>query len=375
MLKNNTLKKNIILLYPYFNGSSGAFNRYILLEDLIKKINIPVKLILMKDKKYNSIFLNTFFRIIKFLKVEFLIFYYSILKDYYFITDFNPSILALFSSRTIIQIHDISWEKKEFARHNSFFYFIFLYFIRNYSNILTVSKTSKQAIEKFSGRKKDIMYLYASVNKEFIEISNKIAKNELLKKDFINKALNLDLPNIIYIATLTPRKCHLDLLEALSKTKTLFNVNLVGFPTSKKIRKLIENKTTNNGNRIRSNINYFPELSQKELCTLLLYSSAYVSTSKNEGFGLPVLEASLYGIPLIIRDIDINRELFPNSNFFQSTNELSKLLDEINPLTNFELQKRKKTLSQINEENLMKIFNYSTLSNKLKNIFESNLNF
>ena len=365
------MNKNVILLYPYFNGTSGAFNRYLLLKDLIKKINIPVKLILINERKYNSIFLKIFFRLVKFLKVELLIFYYSILKDYYFITDFNPSILALFSNRIFIQIHDLSWKEKEFARHNSFSYFIFLFFIRNYSNILTVSKTSKLAIENFSGRKKEISYLYNSVNRGFIQESNTIANIELLKKDFINKALNLNLPNIIYIATLTPRKCHLDLLEALSKTKTLFNVNLVGYPTSKKIRHLIESKKTINGNRIRSNINYFPKLSQKELCTLLLYSSAYISTSKNEGFGIPVLEAALYDIPLIIRDIDINRELFSNSKFFQSTNELSKLLDEIKPLPNIEIKKRKESLANINEENLMKIFNYSTLSNKLQNLLES----
>lgn len=366
-----TINKNIILLYPYFNGRSGAFNRYLLLRDLIKKNNIPVKLILIKEKKYNSIFLKTFFRLSKFLRIEVLIFYYTILKDFYFITDFNPSILALFSNRIIIQIHDISWVKKEFTRHNRFFYIIFLYFIRNYSKILTVSKTSKLSIENFSGRKKEILYLYNSVNREFIKKSKKIANNNLKKKDFIFNALNLDLPNIIYIATLTPRKCHIDLLEALAKTKSLFNVNLVGYPTSTRVRKLIESKKTIGGNRIRSNINYFPKLSQKDLCTILLYSSAYVSTSKNEGFGIPVLEAALYKIPLIIRDIDINRELFSNSKFFKSTNELSKLLDELKPLTNIEIKKRKESLSKINEENLMKKFNYSTLSNKLKNIFDS----
>ncbi len=365
------MNKKVILLYPYFNGSSGAFNRYILLKDLIKKLNINVKLILLKEKRYNSIFFKTFFRLIKFLRVEVLIFYYSILKNYYFITDFNPSILALFSSRIIIQIHDISWTKREYARHNSFFYFVFLYFIRNYSNILTVSKTSRISIKKFSGRKKEIFYLYNSVNREFIKNSNKISNNEFLRKDFVNYALNLDLPNITYIATLTPRKCHIDLLEALSKTKNLFNINLVGYPTSKKIRNLIESKTTINGNRIRSNINYFPKLSQKDLCTLLLYSSAYVSTSYNEGFGIPVLEAALYQIPLIIRDIEINRELFSNSKFFKSTNELSNFLDEIKPLTNIQIKKRKESISKINEENLMKIFNYSTLSNKLKKLFES----
>ena len=54
------MSKNIILLYPYFNRKSCALNRYLLLEELIKKINIPVKLILIKDKKYNSIFLKIF---------------------------------------------------------------------------------------------------------------------------------------------------------------------------------------------------------------------------------------------------------------------------------------------------------------------------
>ena len=278
--------------------------------------------------------------------------------------------MALFSSRTIIQIHDISWERKEFARHNSFFYTILTFFIKNYSKILTVSKTSKIAIERFSGRKKEIFYLYNSVDREFIKQSNNIALiDKPLRNDFINKALNLDLPNIIYIATLTPRKCHFDLIEALSKTKTLLNVNLIGYPTSKKIRSLIESKTTIDGNRIKSNINYFPKICQKDLCTLLLYSSTYVSTAKNEGFGIPVLEAALYSVPLIIRDIDINRELFPNSKFFSSINELSKLFDELKPLTKIELNKRKKSLLKISEDNLLEMFNYSTLSNELKNLF------
>ncbi len=251
------MNKNVILLYPYFNYKSGALNRYVLLQELLKKINIPVKLILIKDKNHNSFFFKIFFRIIKFFRVEFLIFYYSILKNHFFITDFNPSILALFSSRTIIQIHDISWERKEFARHNSFFYTILTFFIKNYSKILTVSKTSKIAIERFSGRKKEIFYLYNSVDREFIKQSNNIALiDKPLRNDFINKALNLDLPNIIYIATLTPRKCHFDLIEALSKTKTLLNVNLIGYPTSKKIRSLIESKTTIDGNRIKSNLLY-----------------------------------------------------------------------------------------------------------------------
>ena len=132
----------------------------------------------------------------------------------------------------------------------------------------------------------------------------------LIKNSNTSRIINTSLPNILYIATLIPRKCHLDLLEALSKAECLLNVNFVGLPIDEKIFELIQTKKTLKGNLIKSNINYFPKLSQKELCNLLLYSSAYISTSLNEGFGIPVLEAKLYKVPLIIRDIDINRELF-----------------------------------------------------------------
>ena len=54
------MNKNVILLYPYFNYKSGALNRYVLLQELLKKINIPVKLILIKDKNHNSFFFKIF---------------------------------------------------------------------------------------------------------------------------------------------------------------------------------------------------------------------------------------------------------------------------------------------------------------------------
>ena len=52
--------------------------------------------------------------------------------------------------------------------------------------------------------------------------------------ELVNKDIDKNIPNILYIATLTPRKSHVDLLEALSRTNSFFNVNLVGLPTNKK---------------------------------------------------------------------------------------------------------------------------------------------
>ena len=298
-----------------------------------------------------------------------LIFYYCLVRNYYFITDFNPSIIALFAKKVFIQIHDLSWTNRNFARHNSFFYKFFLFFIRNYSNIITVSNSSKLSIRNLTGRKKNISYIYNSVTCDFIKSSNYLArKKNIVNNKFISNSINFDLPNIIYIATLSPRKCHSDLLDALSKTKKKFNINLVGYPNDKKIKELIDINTNAKGKKILSNINYFQELSQNHLCSLLLFSSAYVSTSKYEGFGIPALEANLYNIPLIMRDIDINRELFPEANFFNSNKKLIRILDQIKPLSKSEMKNRRKILYDINEDNLNGLFNYSNLSNQLLNL-------
>ena len=364
------MNKKVILIYPYFCGVSGAYNRYLLLERLIKIFNLNLKFIILKDKKFHSNIAKFIHKFLKYLKVESLIIFYCIFKNQFLITDFNPSIVALFSKKVLIQIHDVSWVNNKFTRHSIFFYRIFKFFLKYYKNILTVSKTSLIAIKKVSGREKKINYLYNSVSCEFINESNNIGSENIdYETDIIHNNIDLNIPNLLYIATLTPRKSHVDLLEALSRTNSFFNVNLVGLPTNKKILDFIKSKKTFEGKNIKSQINYFPEISQRDLCKLLLFSSAYISTSMDEGFGIPVLEAQLYEIPLIIRDLDINRELFPHANFFNTTFELTDLLDEIKPLSKDKIIKRKKTLANISHSNLIEKYNHYNLSRKLENIF------
>ena len=47
-------EKKIILLYPYYSALCGAYNRYLLLEKLLKKNNFEVNLIILKDQSFNS---------------------------------------------------------------------------------------------------------------------------------------------------------------------------------------------------------------------------------------------------------------------------------------------------------------------------------
>ena len=58
------MNKKIVLLYPYYNGISGAYNRYLFLEKIIKKANFKVKFILLKDGNFNSVYPKFFYKLI-----------------------------------------------------------------------------------------------------------------------------------------------------------------------------------------------------------------------------------------------------------------------------------------------------------------------
>ena len=75
----------------------------------------------------------------------------------------------------------------------------------------------------------------------------------------------------------------------------------------------------------------------------------------------------MYKVPLIIRDIDINRELFPEASFFESTLQLANLLSEVKPISKIEIEDRKNCF-KICEDNIIEPFNYSNLSNNIRKI-------
>ena len=127
-------KKKVILLYPYYCGISGAYNRYLLLEKLFKKTNTKAKFILIKYQKFKFFLVNFIYKFLKFLKIKDFIFFYSVIKNFYFITDFNPSITALFSKNVFVQIHDVSWVNKNFVSDLFFIQYLVLLVLCKYTN-------------------------------------------------------------------------------------------------------------------------------------------------------------------------------------------------------------------------------------------------
>ncbi len=83
---------------------------------------------------------------------------------------------------------------------------------------------------------------------------------------------------------------------------------------------------------IRSNPRYGTSLiwhegyvSDDDLAALYAESDAYISASFAEGFGLPVTEAAAFGTPLILRDIQVYRELGGEGAFYFSGDSAESL--------------------------------------------------
>lgn len=136
--------------------------------------------------------------------------------------------------------------------------------------------------------------------------------------------------SFLCVATLEPRKAQeqvLDAIEVLWNKGIDANLVLVGHK-GWKVENLIEK------------ICYHPEhgkrlfwlegISDEYLAEIYKASTCLISASINEGFGLPLIEAARYGIPIVARDIPVFREVAGNHAFYfsgESANDLSNALE------------------------------------------------
>jgi len=147
---------------------------------------------------------------------------------------------------------------------------------------------------------------------------------------------NNDLPviegrYILTVGTIEPRKNHLQLIEAFENLRNsrikLVIAGSIGWK-SKKIVTRIKNSTK------KDSIKLMGRVSNKTLANLYQNAEMMVYPSYYEGFGLPVLEAMQYGIPVLCSDSSSLPEVggkaalyFPLGNIPALTQLISEVLD------------------------------------------------
>lgn len=125
-------------------------------------------------------------------------------------------------------------------------------------------------------------------------------------------------PSLLMVGTLEPRKGHaqalaaLDCLWAQGLDLNLILVGGAGWPHESAVnRRAIQALTERITGHAELGRRLFwpPDVSDGALALLYRRASALLAAAEHEGFGLPLIEAAGHGLPLIVRDIPVFREI------------------------------------------------------------------
>ena len=148
--------------------------------------------------------------------------------------------------------------------------------------------------------------------------------------DFFKSICSTEKTNFLAVSTIEPRKGYDELISAFeSALDKGNNVNLLivgrkGWKYKETVKKIINSKYYNNS------IFWFSDCNDEMLGVLYSLADCFVTNSYYEGFGLGIIEASNRGLPLLLRDIPINREVSNGQAlYFKTETDLVEILGNI----------------------------------------------
>ncbi|MBU2849777.1 glycosyltransferase family 4 protein [Acidithiobacillus ferrivorans] len=136
-------------------------------------------------------------------------------------------------------------------------------------------------------------------------------------------------PTLLMVGTVEPRKGHapaLDALEMLWKEGTDINLVIVGkegWRSHDLVRRLRRHPQRN------KQLFWLEKASDALLMQLYAQSTALLAASFAEGFGLPLIEAAHYGLPVIARDIPVFHEVAGDFAFYFPNSDSAALADSL----------------------------------------------
>lgn len=155
--------------------------------------------------------------------------------------------------------------------------------------IATVSETSKKEI------------LDAKLTKRPVIVVPNAARDltDLLKKPVV---VEQSPKNLVYMGAFIPYKNAETLIKGMEwlPGRTLHLLSKIGAKRKAQLEKLIPEG---------ANVVFHGGVSDEQYANLLADRAVLVSASKAEGYGLPVAEAQLMGVPAVVSDLEIFREV------------------------------------------------------------------
>jgi len=167
-------------------------------------------------------------------------------------------------------------------------------------------------------------------------------------------------PYILFVGAIEPKKNLFNLLQAVKLNRKLPKLVIVGsFAwSSSRERALIPN--------LRDRVQHLGYLSDRELEVVLRNASAFVFPSIIEGFGLPALEAIWKGVPCVLSDIPVFRELFGDHAQYVDPHEPGSIADGILRAMSVGVEQLEAARIRVRER-----FNLDNFKKELNNVLKS----
>jgi glycosyltransferase involved in cell wall biosynthesis len=132
---------------------------------------------------------------------------------------------------------------------------------------------------------------------------------------------------VLAVGTIEPRKNYPILLEAwkLAKRQTSFDRLVIAGKMGWKSRHLVSSLSKSD------EVSWFTPC-EGGLQSLYKNASGFLSASLAEGFDIPSMQASDFGLPLALSDIPVHKELLPNAQIFFNPTSISSVSQALKSL-------------------------------------------
>jgi len=345
-----TLKKMAIM------SSDSIFIVYANFDnrELIEAFEMPNIVIKTVNISRENTLLNLLFNVLIF---PFLALYEKVDKVY--ISNFMLMLLKF--RPTVVVIHDMI----EFKIDAKFSKFKMLY--RNWAvpsmakksdHVITVSENSKKDIVEICGIKKSkISVIYNGIASNFNVCTT---QRRMIDEEYILFVGTVDFPGKNIHNTIRA----FELL--VSKYKKKFKLVICGMPG--KGAEVIYSQIKNS--KYRHLIQYLGYVEDQQLKCLYQFASIFVFISYYEGFGLPIIEAMKFGVPVITSDRSCLPEIAGSAALICDPDNFAEICEAFNSLI-VNTTKRQKMINKGFDN--IKRFNWSNVGRESLKILKCNL--
>lgn len=238
---------------------------------------------------------------------------YVFLKKGFLISFCNTA--PLFYKNQIVTVHDLcfriypNWFSKSFSM---IYNFMIPKICLNAKAIITVSESSKNELYTELGISKEkITVVYNAIASVFNEVEPFNRKNTSpMKNEYI-----------LTVSSHHPRKNFKRLIEAFK---------LVNKPN---LKLCILGKMNNNFGKTKlledENIHYLENIDDDELKNYYKFSKLFVFPSVYEGFGIPIIEAMKFGVPVCVSDIPVFHEICKTNAIYFNPLDIEDIKNKI----------------------------------------------